>query len=143
MSDINKYSILDIDGAADVVNNLLDKLGTAVGWGVNRETPERIAIATYIEDIKNSDYDSLLKAALISQAKKTIKEYCNQKDVVGFAINELREGANPQKVDDDWIVLFMDQARLISDEVFQSIWERFLLKSVMIITVYQKNYYIH
>lgn len=28
MSDINKYSILDIDGAADVVNNLLDKLGT-------------------------------------------------------------------------------------------------------------------
>lgn len=69
MSDINKYSILDIDGAADVVNNLLDKLGTAVGWGVNRETPERIAIATYIEDIKNSDYDSLLKAALISQAK--------------------------------------------------------------------------
>ncbi len=97
MSDINKYSILDIDGAADVVNNLLDKLGTAVGWGVNRETPERIAIATYIEDIKNSDYDSLLKAALISQAKKTIKEYCNQKDVVGFAINELREGANPQK----------------------------------------------
>lgn len=31
MSDINKYSILDIDGAADVVNNLLDKLGTAVG----------------------------------------------------------------------------------------------------------------
>lgn len=55
MSDINKYSILDIDGAADVVNNLLDKLGTAVGWGVNRETPERIAIATYIEDIKNSD----------------------------------------------------------------------------------------
>ena len=54
MSDINKYSILDIDGAADVVNNLLDKLGTAVGWGVNRETPERIAIATYIEDIKNN-----------------------------------------------------------------------------------------
>ena len=126
MSDINKYSILDIDGAADVANNLLDKLGTAVGWGVNRETPERIAIATYIEDIKNSDYDSLLKAALISQAKKTIKEYCNQKDVVGFAINELREGANPQKVDDDWIALFMDQARLISDEVFQSIWGKIL-----------------
>ena len=24
MSDINKYSILDIDGAADVANNLLD-----------------------------------------------------------------------------------------------------------------------
>ena len=137
MSDINKYSILDIDGAADVANNLLDKLGTAVGWGVNRETPERIAIATYIEDIKNSDYDSLLKAALISQAKKTIKEYCNQKDVVGFAINdhgggqrlggkELREGANPQKVDDDWIALFMNQARLISDEVFQSIWGKIL-----------------
>ena len=124
MSDINKYSILDIDGAADVANNLLDKLGTAVGWGVNRETPERIAIATYIEDIKNSDYDSLLKAALISQAKKTIKEYCNQKDVVGFAINELREGANRMKY-------------------FKVYGERFLLKSVMIITVYPKNYYIH
>lgn len=81
---------------------------------------------TDIEDIKNSDYDSLLKAALISQAKKTIKEYCNQKDVVGFAINELREGANPQKVDDDWIALFMNQARLISDEVFQSIWGKIL-----------------
>ena len=31
MSDINKYSILDIDGVADVANNLLDKVGTAVG----------------------------------------------------------------------------------------------------------------
>lgn len=126
MSDTNKYSILDIDGVADVANNLLDKLGSAAGWVVNRETPERTAIATYIEDIKNSDYDPLLKAALISKAKKTIKEYCNQKDVVGFAINRLREGSNPQEMDDDWIALFMDQARLISDEVFQNIWGKIL-----------------
>ena len=126
MSDTNKYSILDIDGAADVANNLLDKLGTATGWVVNRETPERIAITTYIEDIKNSDYDPLLKAALISKAKKTIKEYCNQKDIVGFAINRLGEGTKPQEVDDDWITLFMDQARLISDEVFQNIWGKIL-----------------
>lgn len=100
MSDTNKYSILDIDGVADVANNLLDKLGSAAGWVVNREMPERTAIATYIEDIKNSDYDPLLKAALISKAKKTIKEYCNQKDVVGFAINRLREGSNPQEIFD-------------------------------------------
>ena len=126
MSDSNKFSLIDVEGISNVANNLIDKLSNAVGWIVNRETPNKIAISTYIEDIKTSNYDPLLKAALISQSKKTLKEYCNQRDIIGIALNAVQDNAKPELVEDDWILQFMDRARLVSDETFQFIWGKIL-----------------
>ena len=126
MSDTKKFSIFDMEGLSDVANNLIDKLANGAGWIVNRDTPQKIAINTYIEEIQNSNYDSLTKAALISNAKKSIREYCNQKDIVEIAINSFSENANPEKIDDDWIAQFMDRARLVSDKEFQVIWGKLL-----------------
>ena len=47
-------SLINIDGNGlkDVLIDLNDKLATAVGWIANKETPEKIAINTYIKDIQ-------------------------------------------------------------------------------------------
>lgn len=119
-------SLINIDGFADVANNLIDKVSAAVGWVANHQTPSKIAVNTYIQEIQNSSYDPLTKAALISQAKKSIKEYCNQQNVLEFAMRSLVPTARPEEVDEDWLTQFMDKARLVSTEEFQMLWGNLL-----------------
>ena len=119
-------SLISFDGASDVINNLIDKLASAASWVVMNETPSRTAVDTYIKEIQESDLAPLTKAALISNAKKTIKEYCNQKDIVSIAVQSLLPSAQPQNVDPDWLAQFMDKGRLVSDEQFQILWGNIL-----------------
>lgn len=119
-------SLINFGGMSDVANNLIDKLSSAVSWVATRETPNKVAINTYIKEIQESNYDPLTKAALISNAKKTIKEYSNQAQIVQKAIPLLKESNNPKDLDEDWLNEFMDKARLVSDEEFQMLWARIL-----------------
>lgn len=111
---------------ADVANNLINKLSSCIAWFFTRETPEKIATDNYISDIKKLDLPILQKAALISNAGKVIKEYSNQRDVVTMAIDLLQGEAEPDKVDEDWLALFMDRVRLISNKEVQMIWASIL-----------------
>lgn len=109
-----------------VITALLDKLSHAVGWCANHDTPNRVAINTYIAEIQNSNIDPLIKAARISNAKKIIREYCNQENIVSIAIQSVKSDAKPENIDDDWLAQFMDKARLVSAEEFQLIWGKIL-----------------
>ena len=121
-------SLISLDGLAKVANNLIDKLSNAVGWIATHDTPNRIAVDTYIKDIQNSNYDPITKASLISQAKKTIKEYSNQKNIVNTAISMITPTARPNDINEDWLLQFMDKARLVSDVDFQLIWANILAR---------------
>lgn len=114
--------LVNLQPVADVVNNVINKLSSAAGWIAVHDTPYKTAISTYIQEIQQSSFDPLTKAVLISNAKKTIKEYSNQQSVVKIALDSIKETAEPEKVDPDWISQFMDKARLVSDTEFQVIW---------------------
>lgn len=120
--------LINVDGSGNGFANLLSKLADSAGWIANKETPKKSAIDTYIKDIQESNYDPVLKAALISNAKKIIKEYCNQNDIVQIALQNLQESAKPQKVEDDWLEQFMDKAGRISSKEFQWIWGKILAR---------------
>lgn len=119
-------NLVNFDSFADVANNVINKISAATSWVATRETPQKIAINTYIEEIQKSDHDPLTKAALISNAKKTIREYSNQANIVQKAIPMLTVEVHTEEVSDDWIAEFMDKARLVSDEDFQVIWAKIL-----------------
>lgn len=108
-------SLINMDGLSDVCNNLINN---AIGWVATRETPNKTAVNTYIQEIQNSSYDPITKAALISTAKKNIKEYCNQHNVFEIATRSLMPTAKPEEVDEDWLTQFMDKARFVSTEEF-------------------------
>lgn len=116
--------LIKMDG--EVANNLINKLASAIGWVANRETPEKIAIDGYIKDIQLSNYDPLTKAALISSAKRTIKEYINQHNICTIATQSLLPSAKADTVDEDWLAQFMDKARLVSSSDFQILWGNIL-----------------
>ena len=119
-------SLIEMNGIGEVLNNLINKLSGAVGWIVNRDTPSKIAIEAYIADIKASNLEPLTKAALISQARKNLKEYCNQNNIFNIAVANMSNTAKPEAVEDNWLALLFDKARLVSDENFQLIWGKIL-----------------
>lgn len=127
MSDNEKsVSLINFDGLSQIGCALLDKISNAVGWVATHDTPNRIAVKQYIEDIQNSDLDPLLKAAKISRAKRDIKEYCNQAKIISDAIPQLDSASNPSQLDDQWLTIFMDKIRFISSDELQAIWSRVL-----------------
>lgn len=121
-------NLINLDFIGDIGVNLTNKLADATGWIVNKGIPKRVAVNTYIKDIQDSNLDPLTKAALISKAKKIIKEYINQQNIVEIAISALQKNASPNKVDDDWLGQFMDKARLVSSKEFQLIWGKILAR---------------
>lgn len=115
-----------LEPLASVANNLINKASDVAGWVVNHDTPQKEAIKTYIQGIQESDLDPLTKAALISGAKKAIKDYQNQNKIVENAIQYLNPNGTPQLVNDDWMAQFFDKARLVADSDFQLIWAKIL-----------------
>lgn len=122
----NSYSIISLDGVGEAAKLLIEKISNAVGWVITRDTPTKIAMQSFIEDVKRSDFDPITKAALISNANTIVKEYCNQAAIIQKALSSIQDNAKPELVEDDWISQFMDKARLVSDSEFQVIWGRIL-----------------
>lgn len=121
--------VLNLD-TGNITKNLLDKLENTVGWIVERETPKKIAKQMLIEEIQNSDLSIGQKVAMISNVNKLIKEYCNQYKIIKLSLPFLSDDADVDSLDDDWLNLFMDKARLISNEDFQLIWSKILVSEV-------------
>lgn len=128
MSD-TKMSLINLDGASDVVIKLLDMLQDAVGWvvaphGARKDFDEAVEIyKKSIEEDKN--LDGRLKAAKISSARKELKQYINQSKIIAYAIEDLDQNAKLE-LEDDWLSYFFDYAQNISNESVQKIWARIL-----------------
>lgn len=131
MGEPPNISLLSIDlkPLSETANLLIEKLSSAVGWIVSHDSPKKSAISQYIIDIQNDPtLDPLVKAALVTNAQKIIREYCNQKDIISFAIHDLHGASNSSinQLDDDWILSFMDKARLVSNKDLQALWGKIL-----------------
>lgn len=118
--------IVGVKGVAKVVDNVINKLSLAVNWYFTRETNEDKAAEEYIEEIKKSQLTPLQKAAFISNAKKIIKEYSNQCDIVSKAIEMMGDTEHVYDVDNDWLLEFMDKIKNVSSEEFQMILGKIL-----------------
>ncbi len=114
--------LFDLEPLGNVANNVIDKLSVAAGWVANRESLQKVAVTTFVSDIQNSNLDPLNKAAIISNSKKIIREYSNQKEIIEMAISTIKNPEGINAVDDDWIIQFMDLAKNISNSDFQKIW---------------------
>lgn len=118
--------LMNIPGTSEVINKVIDKISSAIGWQFTRDTPERIAVQSYIDDIKKENYSPLEKAALIYNSRKTVKEYANQINILQSALPNIEDTANPQDVDDDWLSEFFEDVKNISNAQIQKVWGKIL-----------------
>lgn len=117
---------IDLKPIADVGNNLINKVSEAVGWIATRETLSKDAIQVYKKEIENSNLTALEKAALISKANVTIKQYINTHDVLKIAVDNLESTNKAENVDNDWIAQFIDLVKNVSNHEFQLLWGNLL-----------------
>ena len=75
------------------------------------------AIEIYKKNIEADErIPVLMKSAMISKARKTLKEYCNQKDILEIAEKFLTGKEEIKNLDDDWLSFFMDKAKNINND---------------------------
>lgn len=114
---------------SSVLKAALEKLGNAIGIVYN-DTDYKIrkeAEKKYINRIMNDDsLDEVVKLALVSNHKQIFKEARNRDDIIGIALSKLLDEAKPEKVNDDWISYFFDNAKNISDDNIQIVWGNIL-----------------
>ena len=120
--------------SGDIVEKVIDKISSAVGWLATpkaNKTYQMEAERYLIEQIKNDPHmPAFAKAASMSKVRKLLKEYSNQYNILSNAMNFLNESANPEKIDDDWLVYFFDKAKNVSKEEMAVIFGKILAKEI-------------
>lgn len=120
--------------SGNIVEKVIDKISSAVGWLATpkaNKTYQMEAEKYLIEQIKNDPHmPAFAKAASMSKVRKLLKEYSNQYNILSNAMNFLNESANPEKIDDDWLVYFFDKAKNVSKEEMAVIFGKILAKEM-------------
>ncbi|MDE7331221.1 MAG: DUF2806 domain-containing protein [Lachnospiraceae bacterium] len=130
MENFNLLPKEAFESMASIVNNLLEKISLATGYiitpkGKKKDMEE--AVSFFISEIKNNDSMSdLAKAACISNARRMIREYFNQYDILCIAMDNLDETANPDSINDDWLIDFLEKAGCVNDKDIKLIFGKIL-----------------
>lgn len=121
---MGKYSVINLGNigkpTAEIVNNFVNKISNALGWIV---TPKNVnssiieANKSIIEEIsKRKDINPIERGAIVSNYKKIIKQYKNQKDIISLATEYLTPKAKPESISDDWISFFFDKVKDVTED---------------------------
>lgn len=87
------------------------------------------AIDIYAEEIKNSDLSTEAKVAALLNAKQTIKQLRNKKNVADIAASNAKEGTDFSEksgIDEEWFDRYMEAASFVSSEETQIVWGKIL-----------------
>lgn len=79
-----------------------------------------------IHAVAQIEIDELQKRGFHRFLAEETQKQANIEDIAIMAIEDLREDAKPQDIENDWIANFFDKAKLISDKEMQSLWARVL-----------------
>lgn len=125
MSNESGTNIRDLLGAGDVIRNfdsvietILEPRGLDL---VMLEGHKKI-----VDKAINGEQVSEELIAFVSGYKKMVKEFENCKKAAENAKKYLREGAQPKKIEENWLDFYFDKVRIISDEMVRDIWSRIL-----------------
>lgn len=128
-SDIINLSKL-LQPVSDVAICLLDKIERTGAYFLpakDIKDAKGRAYSSIIDEIAaRTDIDPIEKGAIILNYKKLIKEYMNQTDILKIALENLKDRAEPDKIEEDWLNNFFDRAKLVSDDKMKIIWGKIL-----------------
>lgn len=129
MSEGNSFSIINLDGASDVIIRLLDMIEKAVGWTIipkGSKADFEEGLAVYKEFIiKDNSISGIEKGVKISNARKELKQYINQCKIISYAAEDIKDDAE-MNIEDDWLMYFFEYAKNITNDDIQRIWGRIL-----------------
>ncbi len=63
----------------------------------------------------------------------------NMEDIAAKALPHLKEDADPDSIEDDWLINFFDKSRIVSDEKMQKLWSHVLAGEANVHGTYSKR----
>lgn len=138
---MSNNSLINLGDLSKPADTLIKKISKAVGGifapSQIRRIAEAEAEATIItarseaEALKIKTQSEIEKVELRQRTvhrliTEEMQRQKNMEDITAEALPYLKEDANPDDMDDDWIANLFDKCRIVSDNQMQSLWARVL-----------------
>ena len=129
MSQGTSNSLINLGDLSKPADTLIKKIAKGVGGFFGPFQVKRLAKAEAAAVIKaESDIQitDLKYRAVHRWIEEIARDQQNMEDITAKAVPHLNKNANPDAMDDDWIVNFFDKSRKVSDGEMQALWARIL-----------------
>lgn len=130
MSSDTSYSLINLGDLSKPADTLIKKISNAAGVLFEPRQIKRVAKAkaeaARIEAQSEIAITDLHKRAARRWIEEEAQRQKNMEDITAKALPQLDENAKPDSIEDDWIVNFFDQSRIVSDSGMQELWSRVL-----------------
>ena len=124
-------NLMNIGDLAKPVTALIEKIADAgfILFGESYQIKQKAkaeAKAAVIKAESQIEITNLERRALNRWLKEESQHQKNMEDITQKATHQLNEDADPHAIDNDWIAIFFDITRLVSDNEMQNIWAKIL-----------------
>ena len=124
------FSPIDASGISEVANTLATKISNAFGRHFDPRQKIRMAEAEAAADriLRVGAAETDLAIAQLNEraayrfANEEMTKQINIENIIGKALPGVDDNANPDAMEDDWIMNFFDKCRTVSDDDMQQIW---------------------
>lgn len=122
---------------SDLIDKLLDKVADVTGIlypltsTIKNIIDNRNALRDFQQDydrrykqeiLERQNLSDFQRAHLISSINKSTMKFYNQVKILDVACNNINDSADPEQLDNDWLIYFMNKASWISDEQMRNTW---------------------
>lgn len=123
-------SIVNLGGLSKPADTLIKKVSQAVGGIFAPHQIKRIAKAeaeaALIQAQAEIQITDLRRRAMLRFVDEEARRQKNIEDITNKALPQLKDGADPDRMEDDWVTNFFEKSRMVSDEDMQNLWSRVL-----------------
>ena len=122
--------LINLGDLTKPVGTLIKKISNATGVLFEPRQIIRVAKAkaeaARMEAQSEIDITDLHRRAMRRWIEEEATRQKNMEDVTAKALPQLNENANPDSIEDDWLVNFFAKSRIVSDNEMQKLWSRVL-----------------
>lgn len=123
-------SLIDVGKLSEPATVLVERISDAVGGFFKPYQIKRVARAEAeakkIKAEAEVEVSELQERALNRFVAEEARKQKNIEEIGSAALGDVRDDADPDEIEEDWIINFFDKCRLISNDEMQSLWSRVL-----------------
>lgn len=122
---MDENSIIKVDVDGNVITKGMDKISYVIHSLFPYFGIEKKAVDIYVNEIMKSNLPTDIKAHSILNIRSTFKQLKNLQTIQDIAVDNANNGTDfstDSKVDEEWLLRYMDSAKFVSSPQVQIVW---------------------
>jgi hypothetical protein len=112
--------------ATALINRISDAIAAVAKPALTVVNARAEVEAEKIRTLGRIEISDAEEQALLSFARQRRKEFERTASILRQTALMIEDGADPDAIDEDWLLLHLDKIRLVSDKEMQSLWAKIL-----------------